>query len=107
MDDGRVDGPPYRVARRLCGLIIGHWAYLDARFTIDGGVNLREVDPAQGANTAYWLLSQGMEPEKKKVLDRYLTGPEWDALEPDVKNPDAPEPEDDPDWRPSWWKDET
>jgi hypothetical protein len=48
-----------------------------------------------------------MDSEKKQALDRYLTGPEWDALEPDAKNPDGPEPEDDPDWRPSWWKDET
>ena len=52
------------------------------------------------------LITMNMNEEQKRTLDTYLLSPEWDALEPDAINPNAPAPEEDPDWKPSWWVDD-
>ena len=52
-----VDRPPYRVARRLFGLIIGHWAIFDARFAIEAGLDIRDIAADRGINIVYMLLS--------------------------------------------------
>jgi len=104
--DGATGGSPYRVARRLLGLIGGHWAVLDARLSIEAGIDIRTVDPARGVNIVYYMLTAGQDEDYRRQLDRYLLGREWDLIEPDLKDPDGPAPEDDPDWRPAWWKDD-
>jgi hypothetical protein len=53
------------------------------------------------------MLISNMDEEQRKNLDTYLLSPEWDLIEPDLPNPNAAQvkPEEDPEWRPSWWVD--